>query len=173
MAKKERGRQSTGDMVRSLGLVLAIVLVVFYLAQPPHSDAKKLRAVDPSSDVQAFAAAAPGAAVPRAVPPGWRSNVSTYDPDTKQLRVGYVTPKGEYVEYAGAVETPAAFVSDITGQAPAAGTVDVDGVTWQEYRQDKAISLVRSYGTTTIVLGTLRDTAPLDELRLLASRLTA
>ena len=171
MVKERRSRQSVGDMVRSLGLVLLIVGAVFFFAQPPHSDAKKIRVIDPSSDVQAFSTAVPGAAVPRALPTGWRSTVSVYDPDTGVLRIGWVTPKGEYAEYAAVAHPSATFVSDIVGSPQSTGPVDIGGVTWQGYRQDKATSLVRAYGTSTVVLGTLRDTASLGELRVLALRL--
>lgn len=171
--KEKRSRQSAGDMVRSLGLVMLLVGVVFVLAQPPHSDAKKIRVVDPTSDVQAFSAAAPAGALPRTMPAGWRATVSSFDPDTQQLRIGWVTPAGNYAEYAAAVHAPPVFVSDLTGQASRAGSVDIAGTAWQEYRKDKAVSLVREYGTSTVVLGTLRDTASLDELRVLALRLSA
>jgi hypothetical protein len=171
--KEKRNRQSAGDMVRSLGLVLLLVGFVFFFAQPPHSDAKKIRVVDPSSDVQAFSAAAPAGALPRTMPTGWRATVSRFDPDTQQLRIGWVTPGGHYAEYAAAVHAPPVFVSDITGQATQAERVDIGGTSWQEYRKDKAISLVHDFGTSTVVLGTLRDTASLDELRVLALRLAA
>jgi hypothetical protein len=160
-------------MVRSLGLVMAIVGVVFFLAQPPHSDAKKIRVVDPASDVQAFAAAAPAGAVPRTMPAGWRSTVSTFDPDTGVLRIGWVTPQGHYAEYAAASRPDPRFVPDLTDHVPPAGAIDVGETRWQSYRQAGGYSLVRSYGPTAVVLGTLRDTASLDELRLLAARLGA
>jgi hypothetical protein len=105
------------------------------------------------------------------MPVAWRSTVSTYDPQIRQLRIGWVTPAGNYAEYAATTHATPAFVTDITAQAPQVGTVDVGGVTWREYRKDRAISLVREYGVTTVVLGTLRDTATLDELRVLAGRL--
>jgi hypothetical protein len=173
VAKKDRKKQSVGDMVRSLGLVLLIVVFVFFLARPPAGDAKKIRVVDPTGDVQAFSQAAPGGAVPRTMPATWRSTVSKYDPDIRQLRVGWVTPANHYAEYAAVVHAAPVFVSDITGQATQLGPVDIGGVTWQQYRRDRAISLVREYGATTVVLGTLRDTATLDELRLLAARLAS
>ena len=172
-SKDKRGRQSAADMVRSLGLVLLLVGFVFFLAQPPPSDAKKIRVVDPSSDVRAFSSAAPAVAVPRALPTGWRATVSIFDPDTQLLRVGWVTPAGHYAEYAAAVHAQPVFVSDITDQAARAAAVEIGGVSWQEYRKDKAVSLVRDFGSSTVVLGTLRDTASLDELRALALRLAS
>lgn len=171
MAKGKRGRESVGDMVRSLGLILLIVGAVFFFAQPPRSDAKKIRVVDPTSDVQAFSAAAPGGAVPHVLPAGWRSTVSSYDSDSGILRIGWVTPKGEYAEYAATGRPAASFVADLTGSAARSGTVDIAGASWTQYRAAEATSLVRSYGSSVVVLGTLRDTASLDELRVLAAAL--
>lgn len=171
MARGGRGRESTADMVRSLGLVLVLVAVVFFFAQPPASDAKKIRVIDPTSDVQAFASAVPGGAVPRLLPAGWRSTVSAYDPDTQILRVGWVTPKGSYAEYAATGRPGPSFVADLTGAAPRTGSVEIAGVSWAQHRAGAATSLVRSYGSSVVVLGTLRDTASLDELRVLAAAL--
>ncbi|MDT7539517.1 MAG: hypothetical protein QOC55_1118 [Thermoleophilaceae bacterium] len=158
-------------MVRSLGIVLAIVLFVWFFARPPHSDEKKLRVVDSASDVQAFTSIVPGVVVPRAMPTSWKQTVSRFDPDATELRLGWVTPTNHYAEYAATSRPTKGFLADITGQAAEDGTVDIDGTSWTRYRQDDAISLVHVYGTTTVVLGTLRDTATLDELRLLAGRL--
>lgn len=160
-------------MVRSLGLVLGIVVVAFFLAQPPRSDAKRIRVVDPSSDASAFAQAVPGGPVPKAAPAGWTSTVSVYDPDSRLLRIGWVTPAEHYVEYAAQPRPTSAFVGDITGHAPKVGTLQIGDGSWTQYRQDGVISLVRQYGDTTVVLGTLRDTGTLDELRVLAGRLSA
>ena len=160
-------------MVRSLGIVMLVVVAVWFLAQPPHSAEKKIRVVDPASDVQAFSAAAPGGAVPRTMPPGWQVTVSDYDSVAQVLRVGWVTPAGHYAEYAATPHPTQRFLGDITGEAPESDPVDIAGNTWKQYRKDKAISLVHLYGTTTVVLGTLRDTATLDELRVLAGRLAA
>jgi hypothetical protein len=173
MASRKRGRESAADMVRSLGLVLLVVVGVWFFARAPHADEKTIRVVDPTSDVQAFSAAVPGVVVPRDLPTGWRTTVSRYEPESGLLRVGWVTPAGHYAEYAAAPHPAEGFLADITGEAPQADAVDIDGVSWTQYRQGEAISLVHRYGTTTVVLGTLRATATLDELRVLAGRLAA
>lgn len=169
---KQRGRESIGDMVRSLGIVLAIVLVVFLLGRPPGSDESALRVVDASGDVQAFAQEVRGVSVPGRLPAGWRSTVSSYRFGSGQLRVGWVTPRNQYAEYAASTGPPGPFLRDITGNAPRTGTVTVGGTRWTEYRSGRAISLVRRDGPATVVLGTVRDTASLDELRVLAGSLT-
>ena len=171
MAKAERGRESAGDMVRSLGLVLLIVGAVYFFARPPASDEKGIRIVDSTDAVSSFSANAPSVPVPRDLPAGWRTTVSEYDVRSGLLRVGWVTPKGEYAEYAAASKPTETFLADITANAPRTETVDIDGTSWTQYRQGKAISLVRSYGSATVVIGTLRDTAGLEELRVLAGRL--
>ena len=171
MAGRKRGRESAADMVRSLGLVLLVVLFVWFFARAPHSDEKSIRVVDPSSDLQAFSSAVPDGVVPRSMPAGWRTTVSRYEPESGLLRVGWVTPAGHYAEYAATAHPAQGFLADITGEAPQAAPVEIDGATWTQYRQDDVISLVRRFGTTTVVLGTERDTATLDELRVLAGRL--
>ena len=160
-------------MVRSLGIVLLIVLFVWFFARPPHSDEKKIRVVDPTSDVQGFAALAPSVPVPRTTPTGWQTTVSRYDPDTELLRVGWVTADGHYAEYAATTRPTKGFLTDITGEAPQTDPVDIGGASWTQYRSGDAITLVRQFGSTTVAIGTLRDTATLDELRVLAGRLAA
>lgn len=173
VAERKRGRESAADMVRSLGLVLIVVLTVVFFARPPSSDEKAIRVVDPSSDIQGFSTAVTGAVVPGAMPADWRATVSRYDPDAALLRVGWVTPGGRYAEYAASARPAPGFLADITGAAPVVGPIDIGATRWTQYRKDGAISLVRSFGTTTVVLGTVRSTATLDELRVLAGRLTA
>src|SRR5688572_18080600 len=111
---KQRGRESAGDMIRSLGLVLAIVLVVFLLARTPKSNEQRLRVVDPSGDVRAFSQLAPQVPVPGALP-GWQATVTDYEHEDKVLRVGWVTPKGEYAEYAAAAAPGESFLREFAG----------------------------------------------------------
>ena len=64
-------------------------------------------------------------------------------------------------------------VEDLTGRGERLDPVDVGGATWEQYRDgDGSLSLVRAYGAVTVVVGTLRATAPLSELRVLAGSLT-
>lgn len=165
--KKKRGRESVGDMVRSLSLVLLGVVVVWWFAQAPASDESELRVVDPSGDVAAFTSDVPEAPVPTGLPEQWRPTSSTRT-GASVLRVGYVTPTGQYAEYAAATDADG-FVRDITGVETDGGRqlepVDVDGVAWEQYRDgDGSLSLVRSVGPVTVVAGTTRATAPQEEL---------
>ncbi len=173
VTKKRRGRETATDMVRSLGLVLIGVVVVWYFAQPPASDVRALRVVDPSADIRAFSAEVPAAPVPGALPDRWRptSSVRTQGP---MIRVGYVTPADQYAEYAASTEPAATFLPALIGRAERLGQVDVGGATWEQYRDaDGSLSLAREYGAVTVVVGSTRSTARLEELRVLAGALTS
>jgi hypothetical protein len=158
-------------MVRSLGLVLAMVVVVYLLAQPPGSDEERLRVVDPRGDVKAFSDVAPDVPVPGSLP-GWRSNVSEYRRDGNVLRIGWVTAKGQYAEYDATTAPTDAYLRDLVGDVPQAGTVDIGGVSWRQYRNGDAVSLARDVGGALVVLGSKRESASMDELRVLAGSLT-
>lgn len=159
-------------MLRSLGVVLVLVLMMWFLAQPPDSDERQLRTVDPSADIAAFRADTPSAPAPTGLPGTWRSTSSTLTPDS--LRIGWVTPGGEYAEYAASSRPAREFLPDVTGaQAELVEPLQVDGQPWQQYREaDGSVSLVRSYGATLVVVGTKRTTADVAELQVLAGALS-
>ena len=166
-AKKRRGRESAGDMIRSLGLVMIIVVALWFFAQPPKSDAQKVRVVDPTAEVRDFARSAPGAPVPH-TPAGYLPNVSALDRDG--LRIGYVTPGRRFAEIAETSGPSEGFIASQSARGAAAGTVDVGGAAWQQLRSaDGHLSLARVFGPVTVVVGGLRSNASLEELRMLAA----
>ena len=172
-AKKKRGRETAADMLRSLGVVMVLVLTMWFLAQPPDSDEQELRTVDPSPDVAAFTADVPSAPVPTGLPEQWRPTSSTLGADN--LRIGWVTPGGEYAEYAASTSPSEEVLLDLTGdRAERIEPLQVDGQSWEQYREaDGSLSLVRSYGPTLVVVGSKRASADLAELEVLAGSLRA
>ena len=172
--KKKRGRETAGDMVRSLGLVLVAVVGIWFLAQPPDSDEKEIRVVGPAGELAVFTADVPAAPVPGTLPAAWRPTSSTIGGDPSSLRVGYVTPSEAYAEYAASTAPVAEYLPEITGEkARRLEPVEVAGATWQQYEdEDGSLSLVRSYDAVTVVVGTKRASAPLAELRTLVESLT-
>lgn len=163
---RKRGRETVGDMVRSLGIVLLIVVALWYFAQPQDGDEQAIRVVDPSADVSALVDGAPGTPVPGGLPEGWRATSSTLEP--AGLRIGYVTPTGQFAEYA-AFTQPGPDLAAQTGSATAVGTVQVQGVAWQQLADaDEHVSLVLEQSGRTVVVGGVRETTSLDELLVLA-----
>lgn len=163
--KPKRGRETTLDMIRSLGLVMVIVVAIWFFAQPPSSDEQELRVVDPTTDVAAFAGDQPDVPVPTGLPDRWRPTSTTYLAGESLLRVGYVTPSDTYAEYA-AVAGPVEEVRDAyTGDGVLREQVEVDGQAWELYEdEDGSLSLVRTYGDITVIVGTLRSSAGLGDL---------
>lgn len=168
--KRKHGRETAADMVRSLGLIMLVVVPVWFFAQPPASDEATIRLVDPVPQITAWRGAVPGAPAPEGLPDRWRTTVARYDSAPDRLRLGHVTPAEQYAEFAASTGPADEWVAQLTGEAPVVGTVDVDGTSWTQHREaDGSLSLVRRDGNVTVVVGTLRSTASLEELRVLAA----
>ncbi len=165
---RRRGRETALDMLRSLGIVMLIVVPLWFLAQPNSGDAKQIRVVDPTAEITAFRQAAPTLPVPTAVPAGWQATSSTLEPGA--LRIGWVVPGDTYAEYAASTAAAATFLPTITGSAQEIGTADIGGTAWRELRDgDGHTSYVREVGGGTVVVGGERESAPPAQLRLLAA----
>ena len=156
-------------MIRSIGLVMLLVVPLWFLGQPPDSDEQVIRVVDPAADVAQLQRIAPGVPVPRGLPASWRPTSSTLDP--AGLRIGYVTPSEQYAEYA--TSDRADFLPDITGRGTQVGTQEVAGVVWRQFA-DAAdhTTLVREVAGRTVVVGGVRESTSLEELRALAGSLS-
>ena len=166
--KRKRGRESAADMVRSLGLVLLVIIPVWFLAQAPESDEAEIRVVDPTGAIAAFAADVPAAPVPEGLPEQWRATSSTYNGAGPSLRVGWVTPVGQYAEYFASKGDDQFVRRTVGDDAEQLAAVTVDGASWQQFREDDgSLSLTRSYGDVDVVLGTTRATSDLPELEVL------
>ena len=158
-----RGRETALDMVRTLAVVFALVVPLWYFGQASPGDSKDIRPVDPAPALKAFVQDT-GAPVASA-PSGWTVNVSTYDGTA--VRVGFVRDDS-YAEFSGS-KAPG-FLEDYAGKGSVEGTVDVAGVTWQRYvSTDDHESLVRTVDGVTVLVGGLRETASGDELEELAA----
>ena len=172
--KRKRGLESLSDMVRSLGVVMIIVFGIWFFAQAPASDKKTERDINPAVDVRSFTGVVPMALVPAPslLPSGWRATVSAYESEPNRLRIGYLTAANHYAEYAAVSGPGASYVADLTDRGTPVRRVDIAGQPW-ELVQDSAgrQSLVRAEGTLTVIVGTLRNNATLDELTALAGGL--
>ncbi len=157
-------------MISSLAVVMAIVVALWFLAQPHGSDEATIRVVDPAPDVAAWTSAVPGAPAPAGLSEQWRPTSSRYERGPDRLSIGHVTPSDQYAEFAASTGVAADVVAELTGRAPRTGTVDVEGVAWDAYTEaDGSMSLVRAFGNVTVVVGTLRATASAEELSVLAA----
>ncbi|MFN2537049.1 MAG: DUF4245 family protein [Mycobacteriales bacterium] len=161
--KKRRGRETALDMIRTLAVVFALVLPLWFFGQASPSDSKAIRPIDPTETYQDYAAETGGPAP--STPAGWTPNVQAYEGDV--ARVGFVRKK-HYMEWQGSVGT--AWVYDATGKGRRTGVVLVAGQAWQRWEDGSGhVSLVRSFGRATALVGGVREDASLEELQSLAA----
>jgi hypothetical protein len=166
VAQHRRGRETVLDMIRTLAVVFALVIPLWFFGQASPSDKKDIRPVDPTATYQAFSSST-GGPTP-STPEGWTPNVQAYEGDV--ARVGFV--RGEhYMEWQGATGT--GWLVDATGKGKQVGTVTVGGAEWQRWEDgDEHVSLVRAFEKATVLVGGVRENAPLDELQSHAATLS-
>jgi hypothetical protein len=162
-ARSRRGRETALDMLRTLAVVFVLVVPLWFFGQASPDDSKRIRPVDPTEALQAFAKET-GGPLP-STPSGWVVNVKDYRAGV--VRVGYVLGE-HYTEFQGSTGT--AFLEDATGKGKPVGTVDVAGTPWQSWEsQDGHTSLVRTVGSVTVLVGGVRENATQAELEQLAA----
>jgi hypothetical protein len=148
--KKRRGRESALDMIRTLAVVFALVIPLWFFGQASPSDSKKIRPIDPSQTYTDYHSVTGGPAP--TTPAGWTPNVQAK----------------HYMEWQGSTGT--AWVYDATGKGSRTGTVSVGGAEWQRWQDGSGhVSLVRSFGKATALVGGVREVATLAELESLAA----
>jgi hypothetical protein len=178
MAARRRGFETLADMARSLGVVLVVVAIVFFLTM--RTRGQSIRVVDVSGTYdQARIGAQPFTLVrPVGLDAHWRATSVYYDPPERTgvagvtlWHVGYVTPSDQYaaMEQTNGVASAALVAAGVTAPA-AAGSAGVAGVPWQRYLGDQGRrrALVRTVGTVTVIVD---GTAGWPELEQLAGSL--
>lgn len=165
MAASDRLRQTVADMGRSLGLVLAAILLLLVIGPTRtlvfRHHATPVQTVDYRDAVR-------GAATqlhrpvwsPTALPHGWRATSARVTGDG--LHVGFLTPDGQYAAVEEAAGDPAAALGRLLGRKGAAtveGSVDAGGTSWTLHHDadgDRAL-VRRAGGLLVVVLGTARQ----------------
>jgi hypothetical protein len=174
---RRRGLETVGDMVRSLAVVGAFVLVLFLVVwwQRPEAQGPVDRPVD-VTDVFAGAAISAGFPVlePTGLPDGWSATSAWVQGPTASgvggvvVHAGYLTPAGSYAEVKQTDGRLATAVADWTDDAGRTGTTTLAGRTWQTWESPTRKALVLQDGEVTRVV---TGKADWPELQVLASSL--
>jgi hypothetical protein len=169
---KRRGFETTGDMVRSLLLVLVLVFVVVALNVQPHPDSE-VRRFDYSGVLSQAQDLAPyDVLAPIALPDSWvpTSARTTRAGAAVTWHVGFVTPDADYAALEQSDGNPTEFVRQLTDGGDRAGSVVIGSATWRRVEggdpEPRALVLERD-AVTTVVAGN----AGWAELRELAAAL--
>lgn len=153
-------RQTVGDMVRSLAVVLAFVAIILVITLRPQPDPVKRVEVAPILAVARAQAGFPvfiaGAGAADYVPTSVRWEPTDATKPDPVWHIGYVTPEKEYVEISESATASERFIPEQTGKGLPLDPVVIDGTTWQRFESEQRRSLVRIESKlTTVVAGTL------------------
>ena len=138
-APARSGRGTWVDMVRTMLVVLAfVVLIVLLVPRPGQLPRPQVDVGSAVSGVESQIGFRP--VVPTGLPPGWTPNAAeTRDADgVKAFHIGYITDKGLYAGVDQATSVTKEWLRANDGAGTAVGEVRIDGVTWQQlYREDQ------------------------------------
>ena len=169
---KRRGFETTGDMVRSLLVVLVLVFVVVALNVQRHPDSEVRRFDYSGVFSQARDQAPYDVLAPIGLPDAWvpTSARTTRAGAAVTWHVGFVTPADDYAALEQSDGNPAPFVRQFADGGDRAGSVVIGTATWRRVEggdpEPRALVLERD-AVTTVVAGN----AGWAELRELAASL--
>lgn len=153
-----RLRQTAGDMIRSLAVVLVVVAGVLLLAWRPQPDPIRIVDVTPAV-TRATMQATFDVVAPTGLSDTWRPTSARWEPteesgDEPVLHIGYVTPADQYAQVSLSASERPAYLAEQTGGGTGDGLMTAGGVEWQAWQSTNRRSLVRvADGVTTIVSG--------------------
>jgi len=157
-ASRGRGRQTVGDMVRSLLVVLVLVFVVVALNAQDDSGGK-LQPLDYSGTLAQAQGTAPyDVLAPIGLPDSWvpTSARTGRDGDAVTWHLGLVTPAGDYAGVEQSDGDPEALVADVADGGDDSGIVTISGQRWRKVdggRPEKHALVLDGEAVTTVVAG--------------------
>lgn len=170
--RKPRGRQTVGDMVRSLAIVLVLVFVVLALNLRLNGG-EKVHRFDYSGVLQQARQSAPyDVLAPIGLPGSWTptSGRTGRSGNAVTWHLGFVTPAGDYAGVEQSNGDPQALVDSVAADGTAAGAVTLRGLRWRKldggHPETRALVLDGQTVTTVVAGG-----ASWAELRRLAEAL--
>jgi hypothetical protein len=171
-ARRRRGRESAGDMVRSLAIVLALVIVVLALTLRHNPPGKPHRIDYRGVLAQARNVAPYDVVSPVGLPRSWTATSARTSGSAASFawHLGLVTPDGDYAAVEQSDGDPQSFVTGFVGHGSRAGTATIHGQRWRRFdsgQPEKRALVLDSDAVTTVVTGGASWT----ELRRLAASL--
>lgn len=155
---RARGRETVGDMARSMAVVLVLVgvVVAFNVVEQPDPVVREIDYTD--AFAQARQEASYDVLAPQPLPAGWRATSARTRPDGDAVtwHLGLVTRSGNYAGVEQTDGRPAGFVRQFASGARPAGTVAIVGAPWRRLDggEPEERALVRTDdGVTTVVAG--------------------
>ncbi len=179
-SRKYRSRKTVNNLVLSLLVTVGAVMVLVLLV--PRNDSPVYRDVDYASVAAQLRPVVDHALASPELPDGWSANDAEWQAGTNNQvptwYIGLITPANQYIGFSQAFDANPTWLAQKLPDAPVVDTVDINGITWDVYRNSAAeadrgnfeYALVTNAGTSTYVL---IGTAPTSDFETLATALAA
>ena len=158
-APARSGRGTWADMLRTMLVVLAfVVLIVLLVPRPGQLPRPAVDVASAVSGVESEVGFSP--IVPAGLPAGWTPNAAeTRSADgVKSFHIGYITDKGLYAGVDQAASITKQWLSANDAGGAAVGEVTIDGVRWQQlYREDQQYTSLLLQRPGQVILVTTRQ----------------
>ncbi len=171
---KKRGYETLRDMLLSLGVIVAGVLL--FVVLQPKNDHDPVPTVDYQAQIELLRRSATMPVVaPQPLPPGWDVNYTRIgNTGGTELHMGFVRDRQRFAQL-DEISTPGqSFFTDAKVPSQAAGSVEAGGATYEVRRADGHVGLVRKLtggGAVTLSDGGGENGVTYDELVALAGSL--
>lgn len=152
-----RMRQSVGDMVRSMAVVLAVVGAILLVTWRPDPDPVRVVDVAPLALIATAQSDFPilVPALPQLRPTSVRWQPTPESAERSVWHVGYVTEGDNYLQITQSVADNPTFLAAETDNGAVADLLVINGQDWQYFEAESGNSLLHmSDGVTTVVQGT-------------------
>ncbi len=154
--RNARMRQTVGDMVRSMAVVLAVVAVVVLVNWRPQEQAVKVVDVTSAVTLASVRADFP-VRQPAGLAADWRATSARWEPTEKSapdevLHLGYVTPAGEYAQVTQSSHSTPAYLAEQTDGGRPVGPAAIAGAEWERWEGPDRRSLVQGADTVVTVV---------------------
>lgn len=152
-----RMKQTVGDMVRSMAVVLAVVAALMLVTWRPDPDPVRVVDTVPITNLAVSRAGFP-ILIPtlndlRATSVRWEPTIESGD--VPVWHIGYVTPEDQYLQITQSTVSDPEYLEEQTLQGEITGIVSINGSEWQTYVAENETALVNmDDGITTVVRGT-------------------
>lgn len=170
------GKGTVANMARSMAVILAITLGLFFMTGRPNSTTPESIDVAGTAEFRAQQAGQPFA-YPEELPEGWAATNVRYvrsKGDVMVWNAGYTTPDGEYVSVQQAVDPGQGWVNTQTNNGARVGTLTTDdGRVWAKRDREGKVqrSLVNSPDDASELTTLVTGTGSWEQLELFAERL--
>lgn len=168
-----KSRKTINNLVYSMLVTLALVLVIYFLVPRPDGDPQWN--IDYVAQSEVAAQTLNRDLLVPAMPEDWRANAAELrnasNGKVTSWYIGFITPNDQFIAFNEAFEADATWVSQTLNEYPPTGEMTIDGQVWTVYDNREMsdpgnveYAMVTTSGDATIVLFGTADPVEFEQL---------